>query len=186
MSLEIARKHFNVEEYYRMTAAGILSEADRVELLDGEVVEMSPIGSRHAGVVNRLNVLLVRAVGDDAIITVQNPVRLDEYSEPQPDLTVARARDDYYASAHPTPADVLIVIEVADSSVELDRVVKLPLYAQAGVPEVWIVNLPQDVIEIFTQPMSDHYAQTQSVRRGERLSSPTVAAVAFDAAAILS
>lgn len=185
MSLEITRKHFNVEDYYRMTQAGILSESDRVELLDGEVVEMSPIGSRHAATVDRLNKLINKLVGDE-IVRVQSPICLDEYSEPQPDVCLLKPRSDFYSGSHPTPEDVLLVIGVADSSVELDRVVKLPLYAQAGVPEVWIVNLPQDIIEIYSQPVNDHYTQTQSVGRGERLSSPTVATVAFDAADILS
>jgi Uma2 family endonuclease len=174
MLVQIARRSFTVADYYRMAEAGILSEDDRVELLDGEVVEMSPIGSRHAACVDRLNRFLNSVKGPRFIVRVQNPIRLDEHSEPQPDITLLRVRSDFYAEAHPTPADVLIVIEVADSSVELDRQVKLPLYAQAEVPEFWLANLPNDTVEFYAQPSNGAYEVAKVFRRGETVTSQMV------------
>ena len=170
MSVQIARRHFNVIEYYRMAAAGVLSEDDRVELIEGEVVEMNPIGSRHAACVGRLTELLGRLVGDVAIVWVQNPVRIDDYSEPLPDVALLKRRDDFYAQANPQPTDVLLIIEVADSSVEYDRDIKIPLYARAGVPEAWLVNLPEEAVEIYARPLNNAYQETRLVKRGESLS----------------
>jgi Uma2 family endonuclease len=174
MVIQIARRQFNVTEYYRMIEAGILSEQDRVELLDGEIIEMSPIGSRHAACVDRLNHILSRLVGRDVIVRVQNPIRLDNFSEPQPDIALLRSRQDFYAHAHPTPEDVLLVIEVADTSAELDRTIKLPLYAEALIPEAWLVKLQDESIEIFSQPADGSYKQSQVRRRGEHAISSTV------------
>jgi Uma2 family endonuclease len=185
MSVQIARRHFNISEYYRMTDAGILSEGDRVELLDGEVIEKDSIGSRHAACVDRLNQLLNRLVLQDAIVSVQNPIVLNEYSEPQPDISLLQPRPDFYAQGHPTPADVLLVVEVADSSVQLDREIKLPLYAQAMLPEVWLVNLPDDKVERYAQPNNGAYQTTQTLKRGESLSSPASPNLNLDVNAIL-
>jgi Uma2 family endonuclease len=137
--MEVKRRRFTVHDYHRMGEAGILHEDDRVELIEGELVEMTAIGTRHFSCVNRLNRLLVMHVGDDAIVSVQNPVRLNEYNEPQPDLTVIRPRD--YLESLPKPEDVLLLIEVSDTTLAYDRGVKLPLYARAGIREVWIVDL---------------------------------------------
>ncbi len=172
MSVQIVRRHFNVAEYYRMMEAGILSESDHVELIDGEVIEMSPIGSRHAACVDRLNKFLNKL--NDVIVRVQNPVRLDDFSEPQPDITLLRMRADYYAQGHPTPSDVLLVIEVADSSTEFDRVVKLPLYAEALIPEFWLVNVPDEKVEVFSHPSNGAFQQSQEFKRGENLASQTI------------
>jgi Uma2 family endonuclease len=185
MSVQIARRHFSVTEYYRMIEAGILSESDRVELIDGEVIEMSPIGSRHAACVNRLTMLLTGKLGQTAILSVQNPIRLDEYSELQPDLCLLQPRSDFYAEGHPTSADVLLVAEVADSSVRFDREVKLPLYAQALIPEVWIVNLPAEVVEIYSQPSGGNYRKSQEIKRVEIIQSETIPQLTFDAKAVL-
>lgn len=185
MSVQIARRHFNVTEYYRMTEAGILSESDRVELIDGEVIEMSPIGSRHAACVDRLTQVFCLLVGQHFIVRVQNPIRLDEYSEPQPDLCLLQPRADFYAQAHPTPVDVLLVVEVADSSAGFDREVKLPLYAQASVPEVWIVNLPADTVEVYAQPASGKYQKALELKRGEVINSETIPQLSLAANAVL-
>jgi Uma2 family endonuclease len=174
MSVQIARRSFTVAEYYRMAEAGILSEDDRVELLDGEVIEMSPIGSRHAACVDRLNNFLSRVSKQRFIVRVQNPIRLDDYSEPQPDVTLLRVRSDFYAETHPTSADVLVVIEVADSSVELDRQVKLPLYAQAEIPEFWLANLPNDTVEFYARPVNGVYQVAKIFGRGETITSQMV------------
>ena len=154
-----------------MVQAGILGEDDRVELLEGEIVEMAPIGSGHAACVDRLTHLLVRQFAEKSIIRVQNPVHLGERSEPQPDLALLRSRPDFYAKAHPGPEDILLLVEVAETSVELDRDVKLPLYARAGVPEVWLVDLPGERIEVYRKPTPQGYQEVRQVRRGERVAS---------------
>jgi Uma2 family endonuclease len=150
-----------------MGEAGILHEDDRVELIEGEIVEMAAIGTRHFACVNGLTRLLVRGVGDAAIVSVQNPVRLDEHTEPQPDLTALRVRD--YRESLPMPGNVLLLIEVSDTTLAYDRGVKLPLYARAGIREVWIVDLTGDVIERYTDPSGDGYRSSKWVRRGETL-----------------
>ena len=163
------RRLFTADEYYRLADVGILGEDDRVELLDGDIVQMTAIGSRHAACVDRLNVLLQPSVAGRAILRVQNPVRLDFRSEPEPDFAVLRLKADYYASAHPTPADVLLVIEVADSSLAFDRDVKIPLYARSGIPEVWLIDLEEHRVEIYTEPAPDGYVHSRLAVRGERL-----------------
>jgi Uma2 family endonuclease len=170
MGTAVHRRLFTVDEYYRLATAGILGEDDRVELLDGDIVKMTAIGSRHAACVDRLNVLLQRWANGRAIIRVQNPIRLDAYSEPEPDLSVLHVRADFYASAHPTPNDVPLVIEVADSSLEFDRDVKIPLYARSGIPEVWLVDLEEGRVEVFSQPAPEGYRRSHLAVRGERVS----------------
>jgi Uma2 family endonuclease len=167
--VEQARRRFTVEEYERMGAAGILGEDERVELLDGEIVEMSPIGPRHAGGVNRLNRLLTGALRDRAVVTVQNPVRLALRSEPQPDLVVARPRRDFYELGHPTPDDVLLLVEVAETSAAFDRRVKTPLYARAGIQEVWLVDVASEQVVVHRAPAGHGYADVRTLGRGDRL-----------------
>jgi Uma2 family endonuclease len=168
-----------------MAEAGILSEDDRVELVEGDVIEMNPIGSRHAACVNRLNMLLSRVARKVAIVSVQNPIRLDEYSEPEPDIVLLRPREDFYVQGHPTPSDVLLVIEVAESSAEYDRNIKGPLYARAGIPELWLIDLPKGTVEIYTQPVNGAYEASKQVKGGESLVSQTLPEVSFSADAIL-
>ena len=185
MSVQIVRRHFNVDEYYRMAAAGVLSENDRVELIQGEIIEMNPIGSRHAACVGRLTEFLGRLAGGEAIVWVQNPVQVNDFSEPLPDVALLKRRDDFYAQANPQPADVLLIIEVADSSVEYDRDIKIPLYAGAGIPEVWLVNLPEETIEIYTQPVGDTYREIRIVKRGESLAAKSIPSLTIDADVVL-
>jgi Uma2 family endonuclease len=185
MSVEVLRRHFSVEEYYRMAAAGVLSEDDRVELVEGEIIEMSPIGSRHAACVGRLTELLGRLARNVAIVWVQNPVHIDDHSEPVPDVTLLRRRDDFYAQAKPGAADVLLLVEVSDSTLGYDRQVKVPLYARAGVPEVWLVNLPGEVIEVYARPADGRYQETRLVGRGAGLTATTIPALALDADGVL-
>src|SRR5579863_6654097 len=136
--VQITRWAISVADYHRIAEAGILGEDDRVELIDGEVRVMSPIGNPHAATVNRYNALLSTLVGKDAIVSVQNPIQLNDMSEPQPDVVLLRFRDDFYADKTPTPADVLLIIEVSDTTLAYDRLEKLPRYALAGIPEVWL------------------------------------------------
>jgi Uma2 family endonuclease len=166
---EVTRWRFTVHDYHRMGEAGILHEDDRVELIEGEIVEMAAIGTRHFSCVNRLNRLLVMSVGDEAVISVQNPVRLNEHTELQPDLAVIRPRD--YRESLPEPDDVLLLIEVSDTTLAYERGLKLQLYAQAEIREVWIVNLPAETIERYTEPSSDGYQRVAQTRRGQALES---------------
>lgn len=152
----ITRHRFTVKDFLKMGEAGILAENARVELIEGDVVDMAPIGSGHAGRVNLLNHLLTRAIGDAAIVGPQNPIILSEYSEPQPDITLLKARADFYIGSHPEPDDVLLLIEVADSSVRYDRLVKIPLYARYGLREVWLLDLPQKRVEVYRGLRQDH------------------------------
>jgi Uma2 family endonuclease len=179
MSVQVARRYFNVTEFYRMAAAGVFSEDDRVELIEGEILEMSPIGSRHAACVDRLTELFGQQVGRKAIIRVQNPIRLDDYSEPLPDITLLKRRADFYAENHPTQADVLLIVEVADTSVDYDRNIKLPIYAQANIPEVWLVNLPKNIVEVYTRPANNKYQKSRKFKRGELLVSTQVSGLSL-------
>lgn len=149
MALPVSRRRFTVDEYERMADAGILAEDDRVELVGGEIVEMAPIGPAHAGCVKRLLRLFTALLGDRAMVSVQDPVRLGVDSEPQPDIALLRPRSDFYSTRHPEPADVLLVVEVAMASASYDRLVKLPLYASAGLPQAWLVDLESRSLEIY-------------------------------------
>ncbi len=169
---EVTRRRFTVHEYHRMAEAGILHEDDRIELIDGELVEMTAIGTRHFTCVNRLTQLLVRNASEDVIVSIQNPVRLNEYSEPQPDVALIRARD--YRESLPAPEDVLLLIEVSDTTLAYDRGLKLSRYAQAGIPELWIVDLKGERIEHHTGPSGDLYRHVELVRRGETLRTGTL------------
>jgi Uma2 family endonuclease len=174
MSVQLEHWVFSVDEYHRMLETGILTEDDHVELIEGEIVKMSPIGSRHVACVNRLNGLLNRKVGQDVIVSVQNPFRLDNYSEPEPDIALIKPRDDFYAQSLATPADLLLIIEVADTSAEVDRRVKLPIYARAGIPEVWLINLPEDRVEAHAEAVNGVYQKVRILKRGESLSSESI------------
>jgi Uma2 family endonuclease len=167
MSVQPARHLFTVREYERMGEVGLFDEDDGVELIEGEIVEMAPIGSRHAACVDRLNRLLSAGAGDRAIVRVQSPVRLGERSEPQPDLALLRPRADFYAAAHPGPADVLLVVEVTDTSAAWDTEVKVPLYAAAGVPEAWVVDLPAGCVHVFSQPTPTGYRDARRAGPGD-------------------
>ncbi len=149
-----------------MAEAGILHEDDRVELIEGEIVHMTPIGRRHAACVAELTRLLVPAVGPRALLWPQNPITLPDETEPQPDIVLLRPRADRYLQNDAHPADVLLLVEVADTSQRYDRLVKLPLYGRAGVPEVWIVDLPAEVIEVHRHPTPTGYAQMERIGRG--------------------
>src|SRR5215510_13348229 len=149
MRADVTKRLFTVDDYYRMAEAGILKAGDRVELIEGEIVEMSPIGNRHAGCVNRANDLFTFLFRGKAIVTVQNPARLNKYNEPQPDLILAKPRADYYASGHPTGEDIFLMVEIADTTLRKDRNIKLPIYARLGIPEVWIGDLGHDQLLVF-------------------------------------
>ncbi len=174
-------RRFTVEDYHRMAEAGILAEDDRVELIAGEIVEMSPIGQRHIRAVNRLTRLLHQLCGDDVTISVQNPIRLADNSEPEPDIVVLRGTDGGTANV----ADVLLVIEVAETSRDYDRNVKFPMYAVAGIPESWLFDLAGVAIERHSEPSADGYRLIARAGRGESLTSTVLPGVTFSVDAIL-
>jgi Uma2 family endonuclease len=177
MSVELQRRRFTVDDYYAMAHAGILHEDDRVELIEGEIIEMASIGSRHAACVDRLNRILVRQAGEDAVVRVQNPVRLSDLSEPQPDLALLRPRTDFYAERHPLPPDTILIIEVADSTLGYDRGIKVPLYGRTGIPELWIVNLDERVVELFADPGEGRFRKRAELGSGAVLRPRLLASV---------
>ena len=185
MSRELAKHWISVDEYERMGCAGIFGDDARLELLEGEIYEMSPIGSPHAACVKFLSALLNRLFNGKLIVSTQDPIRLDDFSEPQPDIALLRWRDDFYRPAHPTPADVLLVIEVADSTVESDRSYKMPLYAKAGVPEAWLVNLPDERIELYAEPADGVYQVNKNFTRGEEIQAHSVVDIRFPVTDVL-
>ena len=177
---------FTVAEYHRMAEAGIFTEDDRVELIEGEIVAMSPIGSRHAACVKKLAALVRDLLsGKPVVVGVQDPVRLSDDSEPQPDLSLVRAREDFYAAGHPGPEDVVLVIEVADASVMYDRNIKIPLYARSGIREVWLVDLVRNAVEVHSKPVGSAYAQTRRFERGATVTSAELPELQIPAAEIL-
>ena len=185
MSVNLVKHHFTVSEYERMGEMGFFAPDARVELIEGQIIEMSPIASRHAACVTLLNRILSRQVGDDAIVSTQNPIRLSDFSEPQPDVAILKFRSDYYREAHPGPDDMLLVIEVADTTVHYDRHTKMPLYACAGIPEALLINLPEDRLEYFSRPEMGVYQVNRTINRGERFESASVPGLTLDVEMIL-
>ena len=185
MAVEFTRRTFTIHDYARMRESGILTENDRVELIDGEIRNMSPIGPHHAAIVTKIVKFLTNQLNDTAIVSPQNPVQLNDYTEPQPDIAVLHYRDDYYSQAHPTADDILLLIEVADTTLKYDREEKIPRYAGAGVPEAWIVNVPEQLIEQYTFPVKGQYTHIQKVLLGDTITSPTVSSIALDTSLIL-
>jgi Uma2 family endonuclease len=169
-TLDVPKRLFTVEEYHRMAAAGVLREDDRVELIEGEIVEMSPIGNAHAVVVKRLNRWFHRNTGDRTLVGVQDPIRVGDHSEPQPDVMLLRPQKDDYAGGHPGPEDVFLAVEVADTSLTYDHDIKIPFYARAGIAEAWLVDIPGKVIEVHRTPGPDGYADVRRVPAGQSVS----------------
>ncbi|MGH9841244.1 MAG: Uma2 family endonuclease [Blastocatellia bacterium] len=174
MTAQVSRRPFTTEEYHRLYDVGVLTEDDRVELIDGEIIKMFAIGPRHSGCVKKLNAILNRVASSYAVVSVHDPVHLGEYSEPEPDLALLKPREDFYTQSHPTPAEILVAIEVADSSLESDRQLKLPTYAKAGIPEVWLVDLVNGRVEIHTQPAESIYQEVRLVLRGQQIISKAI------------
>jgi Uma2 family endonuclease len=171
---------FSVADYNRLGEVGLLTEDDRVELIEGEIIDMPPIGSRHARAVNYLNMHLVEAVRRSAVVAVQNPVALDEHTEVQPDVAVLRMRADLYGVSHPRPRDVLLIIEVADTTVRYDLDIQLPLYARAGIAEVWVVDLEVGVLRLFRDPGVGEYREKQELGRRGAMAIPHIPAATID------
>jgi Uma2 family endonuclease len=167
--LSLARHKLSVDDYHQMGRAGILGEASRVELIDGELIDMAPIGSLHASVVTTLSMLFARQVGDLAIVSTQNPVSLPPDNEPQPDIALLRPRPDRYRGALPTAADVMLLVEVADTTLKYEREIKLPTYARHGIVEVWLIDLNGGILEIYREPGKKGYRKLLRPNRAETI-----------------
>lgn len=178
------RYKLSVGDYHKLGEAGILNEDSRVELLDGDLIAMAPIGGLHMAVVNRLNRLLVLAVGDLGVVSVQNPVRLPPYSEPQPDVAILKPCKCDAASVVPGVEDVLLIIEVADTTLVYDRTTKLPLYSSAGIAESWIVNLQSRSIEVYRRPTPEGYSERIDCQLQDRASSSVLPALSLSVAEV--
>ncbi|NJO18081.1 MAG: Uma2 family endonuclease [Thioploca sp.] len=163
----LLRHKLQITQFHQMRVAGIFRSEDRIELLEGELIDMPPIGPAHSGKTNQLSRLLLQAVGNTAIVSVQNPVMLSEDSESQPDLAILRWREDFYATTHPQPQDILLIVEIADTTASVDRTYKIPLYAQYNIPEVWLLDLQKRQLEIYRQPEADHYRYILIPKRDE-------------------
>ena len=170
MFVQVLRRKFTVKQYHKMVESGILSENDRVELIRGEVIEMSPIGLRHAAFVKRLNRLFYCKLGDRVFVGVQDPVELDDTSEPQPDVVLLQPREDFYESSPPQSSNIFLLVEVADTTVQYDREVKIPLYVENNIAEVWLVDINGQFVEVYREPTSDTYQTVRKLEKGTRLS----------------
>lgn len=159
---------FTVDDYYKMIELGMLKDCEKAEIIEGELIKKMLIGDRHAAVVDFLTRFFVKNVSDDILVRIQNPIRVSDYDEPEPDIVLADLTK-YDGKRHPRPDEVLILIEVSDSTVKYDRDKKIPLYAEAGIGEVWIVNLPNDIIEAHTKPKFGLYQMVKIFNRGERV-----------------
>lgn len=184
MAIEPSHRRFTLSDYHQMAEVGILTEDDRVELIDGEIIEMTPVGGRHVACVSRLTRLLIESLGDDMAVNVQSPVQLGEHQEPEPDVAVVKAR--HYGNVLPGAADALLLIEVSDTSLGYDRARKLPLYAGAGIPESWVVDLQGEAIERHSSPVGGTYSVTVRAERGEEIESIAVPGLRLNADEVLS
>jgi len=178
------RLRFSVDEYYRMIELGLLKDYEKAEIIEGELIKKMTIGDRHAAIVNLLNRFFVKNVSDDVLVSVQNPVRLSDYNEPEPDVALTDLRK-YDGKRHPQPSEIILIVEVSDSTLKYDRDVKLALYAEAEIPEVWIVNLPNDIIEVHQKPSVGIYQLAKIFKRGETLVSEVLPDLSLAANEIL-
>jgi Uma2 family endonuclease len=179
------RHRITVEDYYRMAETGVLAPDARVELIEGEIIDMPPIGSIHGSVVDKLALWLIRALGDRAIVRVQGAVRLSDISEPEPDLAVLEQRTDFYHRAQPNGSETLLVIEVSDSTLRYDRDVKVPLYARHGVRETWIVDIPHSQLLCYSAPANGRYAREIAISQLGGISLAALPDVSLDLAGLL-
>jgi len=164
-SSQSPRRHWlTVDDYYKMGEAGIFTENDHVELIEGEIIDMVPIGSQHAYLLNKLNRIFSKQIAETTLIRIQDPIRLDQHNEPEPDLALVTNKN--YSSHHPGPEEILLIIEVADSSLTYDLTIKTPLYAQHNIPEVWIVNLNNSKVHVFQQPQNNIYQNEKEIQSG--------------------
>jgi Uma2 family endonuclease len=186
MSTEsVLKKLFTVDEYHRMSDAGILPEEKRFELIRGEIIEMPNPKPPHSGRVNRLNHLFSSRLRDSIVLSVQNPSSIDEMSEPVPDLSVLKPRSDFYSERHPLPEDVLLVVEISHTTLRFDTKIKAPLYAEAGIREYWVLNIPSNVLEVYSVPVRGKYTRHEIFKHGQSISPQAFPEVTFSIEEIL-
>ncbi|MFQ3584087.1 MAG: Uma2 family endonuclease [Cyanobacteriota bacterium] len=165
--MELLTYKFTIEHYELMEKVGIFQPEARVELIRGDIVVMSPVGLKHAVTINRLTRFWVQQLGEQAIVSIQNPFRIPDYSEPEPDIAILKPRQDFYANKFPVPEDILLIIEVADTSLRYDQTTKLSLYAESLIPDYWIANLENNTLEIYRHPQNTSYGQQSIIDRNE-------------------
>jgi Uma2 family endonuclease len=175
----VLKKLFTVDEYHRMWDAGIFPYHKRYELIRGEIIEMPPPKPPHSGRVNRLNHLFMTRLRDSALVAVQNPSSIDDMSEPVPDILLLKPRADFYSERHPVPADILLAIEVSNTTLRFDTKVKAPLYAEAGICEYWILNIPKNVLEVRSDPVNGVYTRHEILKYGQSVSAGAFPEVSF-------
>ncbi len=181
------RKHrITVDEYYRMAEVGLLAPDARVELVEGEIIDMAPTGTSHGRVVDRLTRLFVRAVEDLAIVRIQGAVLLDRGSMPQPDVAVLAPSADDYGTNHPSPADIRLIVEVSDSTLRYDRDVKVPLYARHGIPEVWIIDVQNCELKWYRAPQAGSYLEQGATNDPGEMQIPALPGIGVDLTGLLS
>ncbi|MCB0581769.1 MAG: Uma2 family endonuclease [Phaeodactylibacter sp.] len=174
VTVQAPKRLFSVEEYHRLAEAGILQENDRVELIHGEIIKMSPIGPKHAGNLDRFVRIFTFLFGESAIVRSQNPVQLNDFSEPEPDISILKPRRDFYTTAHPKAEEVILIIELADSSLEYDKEVKMPEYASNNIPEYWIIDLKTDRVIVYAEPSGQEYLNIKTFQVNEQVESRTL------------
>lgn len=170
----VVPKRFRVEDFRRMTEVGILPEESGWEIIDGYLIDKMSIGSKHASTVKRLNKIFTNLVGNQTIISVQDPIHIDDYNEPEPDIAVLVQRSNFYSEGHPTSEDVLLLIEVSDSTIEYDRDIKKTLYAEAGIAEFWLINLKENTVERYSSPKNGNYRLAEILESGETIKVGTI------------
>ena len=186
MVIAAKKKLFTVDEYYEMARVGILTESDRVELIEGEIVEMSPIGSRHQAIVDELAYIFFNAVGDRARVRIQGPLRLADVTEPQPDVQLLTQRDDRYVDGHPTQVDALLVVEVSDTSLAYDRNYKSAVYSMRGVPELWILDVNRPRLFVMREPAELGYRVVMELEVGDTIAPLALPDLSFAVSDLLS
>lgn len=167
MTAILNRRLYSVDEYYKMAEVGILKSMDKLELINGEIILKNPSNPKHSSYVMRLDALFSNTFGRKIIVSVKHPLRIDQHSEPEPDIAILKYREDYYTETHPSSEDVILLIEVSDSSVNVDKTIKLPLYAKSGIQEFWIINLKSNQIEVYKNPKGDSY-KTKKIYKKEK------------------
>lgn len=172
MAVKLIRRLLNVDEYHSMAEAGILLPDEKVELINGELIRMSPIGSKHAYVVDRLNIELITRIGKQAVIRIQQPIKVAQHSEPEPDVLLAKGPIERYKEKIPTNLDVILLIEVSDTTLDYDREIKIPLFAKVGIPVVWIVNLQEEEVEVYEDLQKGAYRIVNTFQKHDTLNIP--------------
>ena len=176
----LMRKKFRTDEVYQMMEIGILPEESGWELIDGEIIHRMTIGSRHAGTIKRLGEMFRDLTRDKALISIQDPIHIDDYNEPEPDLALLKRRDDFYSQSHPRPSDILLIVEISDSTLSYDREIKKTIYAEAEIGEFWLINLKQDTIETYSNPSNGIYYQMRIFERGESVETKHITGVSLE------